>query len=77
MSKPNKEIKIVAISGSIRPVNYTSRALDLVIDEFKKYPEVHVERIDPREMNLNFPGKATEGSFQGLQKIVSEATGVV
>ena len=76
MSKP-KQIKVVAIVGSIRPDNYTSKALNLVIDELTKYPEVYTERIDPREMNLNFPGKVADGSFQSLQKTVLDATGVI
>ena len=72
------DIKIVAICGSVRPGNFTLKALRLVADEFKKKGvEVHV--IDPSTMNLPLPG--TNGSsspdLQTLKELVSNATGVV
>ena len=35
-------IRIVAVKGSVRPGNYTSMALDLVVDELKKSEKVSV-----------------------------------
>ena len=73
----SKAIKIVAISGSVRPNNYTSRALALVIDEIRKNPDIHLETIDPIEMNLALPGKESDQSSALLQNIVSNATGII
>lgn len=71
-------IRIVIITGSVRPGNYTSMAAALVIDELKKQPGVTVELIDPGALHLPFPGKDgdTEDATVLRQK-VSEATGVV
>ncbi len=69
-------IKIVAIKGSVRPGNYTSKALALVVDEFAKDSHVSLEVVDPAELDLPLPG-ADSLSAQRLRKTVEEATGVV
>ncbi|MFQ5864815.1 MAG: NADPH-dependent FMN reductase [bacterium] len=74
----NQGIHIVAILGSIRPGNFTGKALALVIDEFKKYQDITLQLIDPSVMNLPIPGK--EGNFADMKTLkedVSRATGVV
>ena len=74
----DKSIRIVVIKGSVRPNNYTSMAVALVVDEFKKDPQVHVQVIDPSEYNLPMPG--TDWSAPGakkLQEAVKNATAVV
>ncbi len=69
-------IKIVAIKGSVRPGNYTSKALAYVVDEFEKDAHVALEVIDPGELDLAPPG-ADSLAAQRLRKTVEEATGVV
>jgi chromate reductase, NAD(P)H dehydrogenase (quinone) len=71
-------IRIVVITGSVRPGNYTSMAAALVVDELKKQPGVAVELIDPGALHLPFPGMDgdTEDA-KALRQKVSEATGVV
>ena len=67
----------VAIKGSVRPGNYTSMALALVLDEFR-HRNFPVEVFDPAAMNLAPPGTAADSpDVERLQKAVSEATGVV
>ena len=71
-------IRIVAIPGSVRPGNFTGKALALTVDEIRKHPEVALEVIDPTTLNLPLPG--TDGRSPGaaaLQHAVSAATGVV
>ena len=71
-------IQIVAIQGTVRPGNFTAKALALVADELRKHDDVGVELIDPSTLNLPFPGMDGEG--QGaklLQEKVSAATGVI
>lgn len=71
-------IKIVAIPGSIRPGNFTSKALALVVDEFKNYQEINVKYIDPGTMALPLPGKSGNTTeLEWLKETVSNATGVV
>ncbi len=71
-------IQIVAIQGTVRPGNFTAKALALVADELRKHDDVGIELIDPSTLNLPFPGMDGEG--QGaklLQGKVSAATGVI
>lgn len=78
MSNPSPKIKIAAIQGSVRPGNYTAKALSLVIDEFGKTPEVQVDLIDPTDLKLYLPGQNGEGSdAEKIQDIVKNATGIV
>ncbi len=72
----NRKIKIVAIIGSVRPGNYTSKVLSLVVDEIKKQ-NISVEVIDPSKIPLLPPGTGTNEEIEKLQKTVSEATGVI
>jgi chromate reductase, NAD(P)H dehydrogenase (quinone) len=70
--------KVVVINGSVRPGNYTSKAVALVVDEFKKYPGFRVSEIHPADLHLPFPG--TEPNSSGakiLQEEVKSATAVI
>jgi len=70
-------IKIVAIGGSVRPGNYTWKALELVIDEIKKKGDIELTTVDPRKLNFPKPGLETNAQAESLRKSVSEATGVI
>ena len=68
--------RIVCVSGTSRPDNYTSRALGIVIDELSalgRAPEV----FDARELTLSFPGEPPTKDAQRLQAAVEAASGVV
>ncbi|MFQ5961355.1 MAG: NADPH-dependent FMN reductase [Candidatus Methylomirabilales bacterium] len=71
-------IQIVAISGSVRPGNFTSHALNLVVDEFRQHPDVGLEVIDPATVELPLPGRGNESpATQRVKAAVAQATGVV
>jgi len=77
MNDQPKGVKIVAIAGSVRPDNYSGKALRLVIDEIKKKPDVSLEVIDPLEMQFPALGKEDKSKAEQIQKIVSSATGII
>ena len=71
-------IRIAAICGSVRPGNYTRKALGLTLDELGKDPDVAVDAIYPEEFDLPLPGlPATGDGPERLREIVGGATGVV
>ncbi|MFH1573241.1 MAG: NAD(P)H-dependent oxidoreductase [Acidobacteriota bacterium] len=75
--KELENIRIVVIQGSVRPGNFTGKAAALLIDELRK-AEVHVQAIDPAELNLPPPGlDAGASGPKALRKTVGEATGVI
>jgi FMN reductase len=71
-------IRIVAVKGSVRPGNYTSKALALVVDELQTQKNVSVEVIDPAIIDLPLPGRASDDpGVLHLQEAMREATGVI
>ncbi len=78
MPSKNSGIRIVAIGGSVRPGNFTWKALDLVTDELRKNTDVHLEVVDPAKLHLPLPGtQPAAESTQRLQKSISAASGVI
>ena len=78
MSKIENDIRIVTILGTIRPGNFTSKALALALDELNAQPRVHVSSVDPSHLNLPFPEQPGEfPDRQELQSVVKNATGVI
>ncbi len=74
----NDHVPIVAIQGSVRPGNYTAKALNLVVDELHHHAQVRVQVLDPTVMQLPFPGVDDPASdADALRKAVIEATGVI
>ena len=73
----NPYIRLVALQGSVRPGNYTARALALVADEVEKYPGVSLEIVDPTEMQLPLPGQGASEDAKRMQETVAAATGVI
>jgi len=68
--------KIVSISGTSRPNNYTSRALAVVNDELRNLGH-DVDLIDARELNLAFPDLGEPDDVEQLRATVRAAAGVV
>jgi NAD(P)H-dependent FMN reductase len=68
--------RIVAISGTSRPNNYTSRALAVTVEALRK-AGAEVELFDARELNLAFPGSPQTEDALRLEAAVREAHGVV
>src|SRR3989338_2961043 len=77
MSAQTKKVKIVAIIGSVRPDNMTGKALDIVLDEIRKYKNVEWEVIDPGALDLAQPGKESKKAVAFIQKVTSQATGII
>lgn len=67
---------IVAISGTSRPNNYTSRALAVVVDKLREQG-ADVTVLDARELTLNFPGHPLTEDAQRVADTVRSAHGVV
>src|SRR2546426_4945676 len=67
---------IVCISGTNRPDNYTSRALQIVIDELR-HSGVDPIVFDARALSLAFPGHPDTGDGQQLRTAVAGAPGVI
>ncbi|MCH6547029.1 MAG: NAD(P)H-dependent oxidoreductase [Gemmatimonadetes bacterium] len=77
MSEPERGIRIAIVKGSVRPGNFTSKAVAYLEDEFEGRG-VEVDVIDPAELNLSLPGMpAGESRADELQSWIKEATGVV
>lgn len=71
-------IRIVAAIGSVRPGNFTAKAMNLVLAELRTYDDISVQVIDPAKLEMALPGtKKDSPVMESLQKMVSEATGVI
>ncbi|MBT8379021.1 MAG: NAD(P)H-dependent oxidoreductase [Ignavibacteria bacterium] len=71
-------IKIATILGSIRPGNYTGKALALVQDELRKMNDVELIEIDPAKLKLGMPGeKVDDSDSKSIQEEIKQATGVI
>ncbi len=71
-------IKIVTVCGSVRPGNFTSKALALVIDEFRKRHDVELTPLDLGVIDLPPPGRpAKDRGAEHFRQTVQDATGVV
>jgi FMN reductase len=69
---------ILGILGSVRPGNYTAKAMKLVRDQVESSREFRFELIDPAFLTLPFPGLDDGGSdVQELQAKVDAAVGIV
>ncbi len=78
LNENGQRIHIVAIIGTRRPGNFTSKAMQLVVDEIRKHEQYSVDLIDPATMTLPFPGENDGASdAKTLQEVVSRAAGVI
>src|SRR5262249_14882694 len=60
--RSNMAIKIATICGSVRPGNYTSKALRLALDEFAKHTDVEVTSFFLDKIDLPLPGQPAKDS---------------
>lgn len=76
----NKKItfNIAVILGSVTKNSNTRKAVQIAISELNKHEEIVVDVIDPRELDLSFPGiKSSSKDPEKIQKIVENATGII
>ena len=77
-SDQTAHIRIVTICGSVRPGNYTSKALAVVNDELRKHSGVEVIEIDFDRIALPLPGKAgRDSTTERFIEEVEKASGIV
>lgn len=70
--------KIAVIIGSKRQNSKTRVAVQVAINEFKKYKGIEVDLVDPINLEIPFPGeKSDSNDVQKVQKIIGEADGVL
>ncbi|MFT5142813.1 MAG: chromate reductase [Rhodothermales bacterium] len=72
----NAAPKLVALLGSVRPGNYTSRVFSLVEDE-ARVRGIHLDVVDPTHMELPLPGRAPSPDSDRLREMVLAADGVI
>jgi len=78
MNKEASGIRVVAVKGSVRPGNATSKVLEIVADEIRKQPSISLDIVDPATLHLPFPGEDSDSNDAGrLQELVKHATGVI
>ena len=71
-------VRIVAVLGTARPGNFTSRALALVVDEIGKHRHIALDVFDPASSTLPLPGADSDSAeTKALKESVSRATGLV
>ncbi len=68
--------KIVCISGTSRPHNYTSMAIAVVAGELERRG-VEVSLFDARDLDLNFPGHPQTDDAGRIQSAIRDAEAVV
>ncbi len=74
----SEPIRIVAIGGSVRPGNFTMKALRVVTDHLETLDGVTVETVDPASVVWPLPGREGGGdALVRVQEQVREATGVI
>ena len=72
-----RPIRIIVVAGSVRPGNYTGKALSLVADEVAQSDDARIDFVDLNEVQLPLPGLAASDDIKALQERFSVATGVV
>jgi chromate reductase, NAD(P)H dehydrogenase (quinone) len=77
MTNAHSEIRIVTIGGSVRPGNYTAKALAIVNAELASRETVTLETIDPAALSLALPGLPPTDDGKALQEKVKAATAII
>lgn len=72
-----ESLKIIALQGSVRPNNYTAKALGVIERAAHKIPELAFEVVDPADLTLQLPGQPQSPDAHQLQKKVAEADAVI
>jgi len=71
-------IRIALVQGSVRPGNYTAKALALVADELSANRSIQVDIIDPTGVVLPMPGSGTDSpEAERFAETIRNAVGVV
>ncbi|MBT8400065.1 MAG: NAD(P)H-dependent oxidoreductase [Rhodothermia bacterium] len=71
------QFRLAALSGSVRPGNYTSMALGLAVNEARNQRGVAVDVIDATDFRLTLPGQAPTDDSKRMRDLVEAADGVI
>ncbi len=75
---PPGQIRIALVQGSVRPGNYTAKALNLVADELSANKSFQVDIIDPTGVQLPMPGIGTDSpEAEQFAETIRNAVGVI
>ena len=75
---PSDPIRIAAIGGSVRPDNFTMKALSVVADRLRATDGVSLEVHDPAEIDFPLPGRSGGGAaLERFRDSVRDAHGVL
>lgn len=77
MLSDNRKIRLVALQGSVRPNNYTAKALAIVKQFADRQLHVDLEIIDPTHLELPLPGKGTSDDALRIQQAVKDADAII
>jgi len=90
MQDPSRPVRVAVLVGSVRPGSNTGKAAALLAAELAAEPDVTVDRLDPRLIELRLPGspghaaevaaveqdlKARVGACQGVILVTPEYDG--
>ncbi len=73
---PENGFRLVAVAGSVRPGNFTSKALAIALDELRQR-KVATDVIDLSTIHLSPPGLPPTDDALKIRKLISGATGVL
>ena len=75
----DKPIRIVTVAGSVRPGNFTGKALRLVTDEIAQNDRASADLVDLTRYELKLPGLSDpeDAGVKEIQQRFAQATGIV
>lgn len=77
-AESNGCIRIAVLVGSVRPDNYTSKAVALVLDELQQHDDVETKVLEAQRMELRLPGIGGESTdVAEMRKAIASADGVI
>ena len=78
MPSQSSAIQVVAIPGSVRPGNFTGKALAVLADELRQNPGIDLELIDTAGIDFPLPGMSNGSpAVKRFQETVSSADGII
>jgi FMN reductase len=73
-----RRFRIVAIIGTSRPGNFTSKAMAIAVEEFRAHDDIELDLIDAGALNLSPPGIAgVEEDARQLKERILAADGIL
>ena len=71
--------KVISILiGSVRPGNYTSKVVKILVDEIRRTKDLKVQIINPVDFELPFPGMDNHSDdVRRLKHLIADSTGVI